>query len=474
MAFVEAIDPNPHDPEIERCRIQSITYRKRHCCRVSPADKGWRFYPLNPRPDAVGLFSGCIPGKRSAWLLPDDRHTVSLVGLSGGWKHARTKLFFALMDPMQLCPGKFLVLPSLNIEQVATYCQFLILSILNNEMSRKSPFAIQKAIQGIGGEPKSFKKLRSGDLLVETASALQTKSFLLEKTFLNRPLTVSLLKSLTSSRDVISEPDLMCTSETEILERFSGQGVIQPETSDYNKGCLFKLQDPSLYTESSALLQVPESHSSDSKLCQKWKTEKEIQTIKTNRNISYVEARKSVVPQLSQTYAQAAKPSIVTTRIQTDENITKIVCPPLKLLIPLVSLSKPTMSTKTPVAIKSSTTSQANLLPSTSSVTITSSSESQPPIPLIYTVPTTSNSLSTSSLSNKVLSSSKVSMFTPLPAEKCPVIETSTTISKTILPPTQAAKQTSKNRRENVLTEVLPPKKIEIQLTTHKPQKSPF
>ncbi|GFT42832.1 uncharacterized protein TNCV_2172811 [Trichonephila clavipes] len=44
-------------------------------------------------------------------------------------------------------------------------------------------------------------------------------------------------------------------------------------------------------------------HSADSKLCPKWKIEKEIQTIKTNRNISYIEARKFITQQPSQTYA---------------------------------------------------------------------------------------------------------------------------------------------------------------------------
>ncbi|GFT43061.1 uncharacterized protein TNCV_3769011 [Trichonephila clavipes] len=32
---------------------------KRHCYRVSSADKGCRVYPLDPRPDAVALYSGC-------------------------------------------------------------------------------------------------------------------------------------------------------------------------------------------------------------------------------------------------------------------------------------------------------------------------------------------------------------------------------------------------------------------------------
>ncbi|GFW30235.1 uncharacterized protein TNCV_3067871 [Trichonephila clavipes] len=41
---------------------------KRHCCRVSAADKGCRVYPLDPHPDAVPLYSGCTPGKRRAWF----------------------------------------------------------------------------------------------------------------------------------------------------------------------------------------------------------------------------------------------------------------------------------------------------------------------------------------------------------------------------------------------------------------------
>ncbi|GFV94599.1 putative RNA-directed DNA polymerase from transposon BS [Trichonephila clavipes] len=83
-------------------------------------------------------------------------------------------------------------------------------------MSRKSLFAIQKALQGIG-ESKSVKKLRSGDLLVETKSAAQSKSYLLAKTFLDFPLQVASHRSLNFSRGVISEPDLLTTSESKIL-----------------------------------------------------------------------------------------------------------------------------------------------------------------------------------------------------------------------------------------------------------------
>ncbi|GFX01535.1 hypothetical protein TNCV_3970381 [Trichonephila clavipes] len=84
------------------------------------------------------------------------------------------------MDPMLLCPGKGLVLPNkLNVDQIATNARFLLIPLQNVELSKKSPFAIHKALIGIGGESKSVKRLRSGDLLIETQSALQTKPFLL-------------------------------------------------------------------------------------------------------------------------------------------------------------------------------------------------------------------------------------------------------------------------------------------------------
>ncbi|GFX50964.1 RNA-directed DNA polymerase from mobile element jockey [Trichonephila clavipes] len=70
-------------------------------------------------------------------------------------------------------------------------------------------------------------------------------------------------------------------------------------------------------------------HSSDSKLYPKWKTEIQIQEIKINRNISCSKAHKLIVPRLSQTYAQAIKPSLISSGTQTDQNSTNIIYPPL-------------------------------------------------------------------------------------------------------------------------------------------------
>ncbi|GFS86214.1 putative RNA-directed DNA polymerase from transposon BS [Trichonephila clavipes] len=302
---------------------------------------------------------------------------------------------------MMLYPGKGLVLPNLHTDNVAKCSRFLILSLPNSEMSRNSPFVVHKAIIGIVGEPKSIQKLRSGDLLIETTSALQSKSFWLAKTFLEFPLTVIPHRSLNSCLGVISEHDLLCSSETEILEGLSDQGVTQVRRITIKKTHRFPpkhliltFNSPKLpsaikagYLNCKVRPYIPnplrcfkcqrfghlqtscrgqltcsrcasvghastdcnlepkcincsQSHPSDSKLCPKWRIEKQIQEIKTNKNLSYVEARKLIVPQQSQTYAQVAKSSTMSTTMQTDEKITKIICPPLQCLKPVSSTNQ--------------------------------------------------------------------------------------------------------------------------------------
>ncbi|GFX79155.1 hypothetical protein TNCV_4164971 [Trichonephila clavipes] len=61
-------------------------------------------------------------------------------------------------------------------------------------------------------------------------------------------------------------------------------------------------------------------------------------------------------------------------------------------------------------------------------------------------------------------------MFSPLPAENSPVLETITAKFNIIPSTSQAIKQTSKNSQEKRLTEVLP--QTEIQMTPHKPKKA--
>ncbi|GFV94164.1 RNA-directed DNA polymerase from mobile element jockey [Trichonephila clavipes] len=334
---------------------------------------------------------------------------------------------------------------------------------------------------------------------------------------LDCPLTVSPHKSLNSSRGVISEPDLIFTPETEILEEFSGQGVIQVRRITIkkkkdaeiipSKHLILTFNNPKLPTTIKAgylnckirpyipnplrcfqcqrfghshtacrgqltcsrcatvghpstdctlepkCVNCSQSHPSDSKLCSQWKTEKEIQIIKTNRNLTYLEARKLIAPQLSQSYAQVTKLSTTTTTTQTDENITKIVCPPLKLLQPLVSVPKPTISSSVAAVNTSSTSTQAELVPSTSLVTVASPSISQPPNSVIDTAPTTSNSLSISAAS-----SSSQSVIPP-PSDSYKV---------------QDAKKLAKARSRKRKKELLKKMKeaiVDIKMNPHRPKK---
>ncbi|GFW92125.1 RNA-directed DNA polymerase from mobile element jockey, partial [Trichonephila clavipes] len=336
---------------------------------------------------------------------------------------------------------------------------FLLISLNKNEISTTSPFAIHKALISIGGEPKSVKKLRSGDL-IETSSAVQTKSFLLAKSFLDSPANITPHKSLNSSHGVISEPDLLTTSDAEILEGFSDQGVTQvrritikkDSTIVPTKHLILTFNNPRLpntikagylnckirpyipnplrcfkcqrfgHSQTSCRGQLTcsrcasvghsstdctlepkcvnctQSHPSDSKLCQKWKLEKQIQEIKTNKNISYFEARRLIVPQLTQTYAQATKPSTISTATQTDPNISNIICPPLQCLTP-ISSKNPLPSTSSSVSTfsTSSSSTQDNLLPSPSGILPTIQSESllQIPIPTTTTPTSSGNNLNT-------------------------------------------------------------------------------
>ncbi|GFW27607.1 uncharacterized protein TNCV_4283081 [Trichonephila clavipes] len=282
------------------------------------------------------------------------------------------------------------------------------------------PMQLCPALLGIGGEPKSIKRFKSGDLLIETTSALlKKKSFFLAKTFLNSPVTITPHKTLNFCRGVISELDLLNIPDSEILEGFSDHCVIQvrrinikkDSTVFLTKHLILTFNNPKLpstikagylnckirpyipnplrcfkcqrfgHSQTSCREQLTCSrcasaghastdcilepkcincslpYPSDSKICPKGKIEKQI------KNISYPEARKLIVHQLSQTYAQATKSSTINNYTQTDENITKIKCPPLQLLPTLSSVPQPNAI---PSVSTSSYTTQANILPSAS------------------------------------------------------------------------------------------------------------
>ncbi|GFU36476.1 uncharacterized protein TNCV_4962321 [Trichonephila clavipes] len=167
---------------------------------------------------------------------------------------------------------------------------------------------------------------------------------------------------------------------------------------------------------------------------------------KTNKNISYPEARKLTVPQLSQTYAQVTKSSIINNYTQTDENITQIKYPPLQLLPPLSSVPT-TVST-------SSSSTQENILLSPSTIIPTIQSESLLKIPIPTTTTTfPGNNLNTSvsSLETETRSLTTPDKFNTLSTENSPesIPTTSNSEHSNAAEIPQFVKRNSRNRRKH-------------------------
>ncbi|GFX13652.1 uncharacterized protein TNCV_1921651 [Trichonephila clavipes] len=142
-----------------------------------------------------------------------------------------------------------------------------------------------------------------------------------------------------------------------------------------------------------------QSHPSDSKLCQKGrKLESRFKKLKPIKTYLYFEAHRLIVPQLTQTYAQAARPSTISTASQTGLNLSNIICPPLQCLTPISSKNPlPGASSSVSTFSTSSSSTQDNLLPSPSGILPTIQSESLLQIPIPTTTSTTSpgNNLNT-------------------------------------------------------------------------------
>ena len=85
------------------------------------------------------------------------------------------------------------------------WSMFIVVKSASEErpLSKLSPFAMQKGFQGIAGTLKSTKRLRDGSFLVESSRKAQVKNLLKTVHFVDRPVHVSVHKTLNSSCGVI-------------------------------------------------------------------------------------------------------------------------------------------------------------------------------------------------------------------------------------------------------------------------------
>lgn len=88
-----------------------------------------------------------------------------------------------------------------------------------------SPFAVSKGIEGLIGSAKSVKRLRSGDILVETLRPVQADSLLKATLLVGVPIKVSPHRSLNSSKGVLRCPELRTCDDKEVQEGLASQGV---------------------------------------------------------------------------------------------------------------------------------------------------------------------------------------------------------------------------------------------------------
>ena len=106
--------------------------------------------------------------------------------------------------------------------------RFLIVESVSEDLplQKLSPFAIQKDFQAIVGTLKNIKRLRDGSFLKECGKRAQAQNLLRTNRFTDRPVKVSIHKTLDSSRGVIRCRDLADMSEVEIRDELKDHGVV--------------------------------------------------------------------------------------------------------------------------------------------------------------------------------------------------------------------------------------------------------
>ena len=155
-----------------------------------------------------------------------------LVGLRGGWrtlltnhktsimadnKRARRTLSDSEGEEDSPCPGP-------NI-----FPRFFVIQSTDESkpVSELSPFIIEKQIFSILGTPKSVKKTKDGNLLIEVFSKQQSENLLKHKSFFGKPVHIYAHSSLNQSKGIIRCKDLSyCESVDEIKTNLAGQGVV--------------------------------------------------------------------------------------------------------------------------------------------------------------------------------------------------------------------------------------------------------
>ena len=96
-------------------------------------------------------------------------------------------------------------------------------------LSKLSPFAINHCFKGVSSDITNIKKLKEGAYLVECPSEKASRLLLRRDwtNFVDRPIQVSVHKTLNSCKGVIRCRDLAGLPEDEIQKELENQGVVE-------------------------------------------------------------------------------------------------------------------------------------------------------------------------------------------------------------------------------------------------------
>ena len=242
------------------------------------------------------------------------------------------------------------------------YPRFIVLKPVNSHqpLSKLSPFAVAKSIQGRFGTVNQVKRLKDGSLLIEASRNIQAQHIMDTQTFLDIEVDAEAHRSLNSSKGVIRDyhQDLRDMTEKQIKNELSSQGVthvsrfiLKKDNKEIKTNTLFLTFDTHIppaklkigyyivnvqpyipnplrcfqcqkfghskkwcknqlacwkcgseghdggdcTAETVCCLNCKGDHFASSKSCPVWIQEKEIQRVKTEKSLSYGEARKLVV-----------------------------------------------------------------------------------------------------------------------------------------------------------------------------------
>ena len=105
--------------------------------------------------------------------------------------------------------------------------RFMLIQSVDPErpIAKLSPFTIHQWISSLAGTPRTVRRLRSGDFLIEVTKRGHAESLLRSTVLADIPIKVVPHRSLNTSKGIIRSFDLRDCSEAEINEHLVDQGV---------------------------------------------------------------------------------------------------------------------------------------------------------------------------------------------------------------------------------------------------------